>query len=103
MKRFFTGLFLALTILSLLAAVIWCGYCAWDYRQMLAVPGLSGIDFLMQDTFYGIGLALICLVGAVCGLVHNRLTVNVKLQVFSYIVIGVFCVAGSAAFFLMIL
>lgn len=103
MKRVFAVTFLVLVILSLLAAAAWSGYCIWDYQQMLEKPGLSGIDFLMCGAFYGIGMALISLFGAICALIQSRLTRSENVQLFDYVVIGIFCLAGSAAFFLLIM
>ena len=101
MKRFFTGVLFALTILSILAALAWCGYCIWDYRQLLQTPGISGIDFLMNGVVYGIGLAGFCVIGAICALVHCRLTVSKKLQTFDCVTAFVMLLGILVAFILM--
>lgn len=100
MKRIFTIIFLVLTVLSLLAALVWCGYCMLDYQKLQTAAGVSGIDFLMTGTVYGIGLAGICIVGAISALVHCRLTSSKKWQVFDYVAVVALLLGMMAAFLL---
>ena len=101
MKRFFSVLLFVLTILSLLAAFAWGGYCIWDYQQLAADATHSSIDFLMVGVWYGIGLALICIVGAVCALIQCRLANHKSVQIFDYIAVTVFLLGMILAFILM--
>ena len=101
MKRVFTIVFLVVTFLALLAALVWCGYCMFDYQKLQTSTGVSGIDFLLSGALYGIGLAGICIVGAISALIHCRLTTSPKWQVFDYIAVFVFLLGMMAAFILM--
>ena len=101
MKRFFSVLLLVLTILSLLAVFAWGGYCVWDYQQLAADGAHSSIDFLMAGMWYGIGLALICIAGAVCALLQCRLSNRKSVQIFDFIAAAVFLLGMILAFILM--